>query len=302
MSKRKWALLGATFVAMIYGATFTVAKDVMPNYVNPFGFILIRVFGAVSLFWIVSLFVRKEKVDKKDFPRIMAAAFFGVAFNQLTFFKGLSYTSPISASVIMVTAPIMVLILSAILINEKLKLKKVIGIIIGLTGTSILILYGKTIDDSSNASLGNFLVFINAFSYAIYLIIVKQLISKYHAITFIKWIYTFGFIYVLPFGFSELSLVQWSEMPFEIYFKIGYVVLFTTFLAYLINLMAMKELKPTTLSVFIYLQPLFATIFSISLGKDQLNFIKLVSASLIFVGVYLVTQKSSIHNNQTQKN
>lgn len=294
MSKRRLAVIGATFVAMIYGSTFTVAKDVMPNYVQPFGFILIRSIGATLLFWFLTFFGPKEKIDKKDFPRIIAAAFFGVAFNQLTFFKGLSYTSPISASVIMVTAPIIVLILSAILIKERIELKKGIGIIIGLTGTSILILYGKSIESGSNANWGNFLVFTNAFSYAIYLIIVKKLISKYHAFTFIKWVYSFGLLFVIPFGYSEFNAIEWQELPTNIYYKIGFVVFFTTFLAYLINLMAMKQLKPTTLSVFIYLQPLFAASFAISLGKDEFNLIKIISAILIFIGVYLVTQKKSI--------
>lgn len=296
MSKRTLAIIGATFVSMIYGSTFTIAKDVMPTYVQPFGFILIRSIGATILFWLLTFFAPKEKIDKKDFPRIMAAAFFGVAFNQLTFFKGLSYTSPISASVIMVTAPIIVLILSAILIKERIEIKKVIGIIIGLTGTSILILYGKSIGNSSNANWGNFLVFTNAFSYAIYLIIVKKLISKYHAFTFIKWIYTFGLLYVIPFSYSEFNAIEWQSIPTDIYYKIGFVVFFTTFLAYLINLMAMKQLKPTTLSVFIYLQPLFAASFAISLGKDELNLIKITSAVLIFIGVYLVTQKKATSN------
>ena len=191
----------------------------------------------------------------------------------------------------MVTAPIIVLILSAIIIKERIELKKVFGIIIGLTGTAILILYGKSIGDSSNAGWGNFLVFINAFSYAIYLILIKKLITKYHAFTFIKWIYTFGLLYVLPFGYFELISINWGVIPTDIYYKIGFVVLFTTFLAYLINLMAMKHLKPTTLSVFIYLQPLFAATFAIGLGKDELNLIKILSAVLIFTGVYLVTHK-----------
>lgn len=291
MSNRLLAIIGAVFVAMIYGSTFTVAKDVMPTYVQPYGFILIRAIGGTFLFWLLTFFGPKEKIDKKDFPRIMAAAFFGVAFNQLTFFKGLSYTSPISASVIMVTAPIIVLILSAIIIKERIEIKKVIGIIVGLTGTAILILYGKSIGDSSNAGWGNFLVFANAFSYAVYLILIKKLIAKYHAFTFIKWIYTFGLIYILPFGFTEFSQINWETIPTDIYYKIGFVVLFTTFLAYLINLMALRELKPTTLSVFIYLQPLFAATFAISLGKDELNWIKIFSAVLIFIGVYLVTHQ-----------
>lgn len=294
MSKRTLALLGATFVALIYGVNFTIAKDVMPTYVKPYAFILIRAIGATVLFWALTFFGPKEKIARKDFPRIIAASLFGVAINQLSFFKGLSYTSPISASVIMVTAPIVVLILSAILLRERLELKKVIGILIGLTGTSILILYGKDIENSPNASLGNFLVFVNASSYAVYLILIKKLITKYHAFTFIKWIYTFGLVFTLPFAIGEFNEISWETIPTNIYYNIGFVVLFTTFLAYLINLMAMKELKPTTLSVFIYLQPLFATIFAVSLGKDEVNSVKLISAVLIFIGVYLVTQKKVI--------
>ncbi|MEZ4852995.1 DMT family transporter [Flavobacterium sp.] len=291
MTSRSWALLGATFVALIYGATFTVAKDVMPTYVQPFGLILIRVLGACLLFWLVSLFLAKEKIDKKDFPRIMAAAFFGVAFNQLTFFKGLSYTSPISAAVIMVTAPILVLVLSSILLKERLEIKKIIGILIGLTGASVLILYGKSIENASNANWGNFLVFVNASSYAVYLILVKPIAAKYSPLTFIKWIYTFGLLYVLPFGLSEFSEINWVKTPTTICLEIGYLVVFTTFLAYLINLSAIRILKPTTLSVFIYLQPLFASIIAVGLGKDSLNNVKIISALFIFVGVYLVTKK-----------
>lgn len=294
MNKRTLALLGATFVALIYGLNFTIAKDVMPTYVQPYAFILIRVIGATILFWGLTFFAPKEKIALKDFPTIIAASLFGVTINQLAFFKGLSYTSPISASVIMVSAPIVVLILSAILLKERIKVKKLIGVLIGLTGTSILILYGKDIENNPNASLGNFLVFVNASSYAVYLIIIKKLISKYHAFTFIKWIYTFGLLFTFPFAIGEFNEINWATIPTNIYYNIGFVVLFTTFLAYLINLMAMKELKPTTLSVFIYLQPLFATIFAVSLGKDEVNNVKLISAVLIFIGVYLVTQKKVI--------
>lgn len=293
MSNRNLALAGATIVACIYGITFTVAKDVMPNHVAPFGLIFIRVFGACILFWIASLFTPYENIQKKDIPWVIAAAFFGVAFNQLTFFKGLNYTSPISASVIMITAPIMVWILSVLFLKEGWQIKKIIGIIIGLTGTSLLILYGKKIPTAPKPSLGNFLVFLNAFSYSFYLIIIKKLVGKYQAITFIKWIYTFGFFLVLPFGWKEFNTISWQELPTDILLKIAYLVIFTTFLAYLINLMAMRHLKATTLSVFIYLQPLVATVFAISLKKDQLNFVTLIASVLIFLGVFLVTHQKS---------
>jgi drug/metabolite transporter (DMT)-like permease len=294
MSKRTSALFGATLVSIIYGLTFTIAKDVMPSYIDAYGFILLRVSGSTLLFWLAWLFVPKEKIAISDFPRIIAAAFFGVALNMLTFFKGLSLTSPISASVIMVTTPMIVLILSAIIIKERMRKRMVTGIILGLLGTASLILYGKSIGSATNASLGNILVLINAISYGFYLILVKKLMDKYNAFTFVKWIYFFGFLMVLPFGWSQVAVVGWSAIPFDIGWKIGFVVVISTFLTYLLNLLTMKELKPTTVAVFIYLQPFFATVFAISLGKDDLTFTKIVSAALIFSGVYLVTQKPNL--------
>ncbi len=299
MSKRNLALIGATLVSLIYGVTFTIAKDVMPQFIKPYGFILMRVGGSVILFWLVWLFLilqnpaLKQKILLSDFPRIAAAAFFGVALNMLTFFKGLSFTSPISASVIMVSTPIIVLVLSAIIIKERMLKRKVFGIVLGLIGTAFLILYGKSIGNAPQAGLGNFLVFVNAVSYGFYLIIVKKLMDKYNAFTFVKWIYLFGFLMVLPFGWEEFEAVNWTFIPIAIAYKMGFVVVFSTFLTYLLNLVSMRELKPTTVAVFIYLQPLFATIFAIGLGKDELSLVKITSAVLIFVGVFLVSQKKS---------
>ena len=298
MYKRDFALIGATLVSLIYGVTFTIAKDVMPQFIQPFGFILMRVGGSVLLFWMVWLMLilqnpsSKEKIHNADFPRIILAAFFGVALNMLTFFKGLSYTSPISAAVIMVTTPMIVLLLSAIIMKEKMQKQKVFGIILGLLGTAFLIIYGnKSLNNATNAGLGNFLVFVNAVSYGFYLIIVKKLMNKYNAFTFVKWIYLFGFLMVLPFGFNEFQAINWAIMSDLIYWKIGFVIIFSTFFTYLLNLLSMRELKPTTVAVFIYLQPVFASIFAIGLGKDELNYVKIVAAILIFAGVYLVTKR-----------
>jgi drug/metabolite transporter (DMT)-like permease len=179
MSKRNWALVAATLVSIIYGVTFTIAKDVMPKYVQPFGFITMRVGGSVLLFWLVSFFGPKEKIAMADFPRIVAAALFGVALNMLTFFKGLSYTSPIMGAVLMVTTPMIVLVLSAFIMKERMKKRKVLGLLLGLAGTITLILYGRSMVNAPNATLGNLLVFINAVSYGFYLILVKKLMDKY---------------------------------------------------------------------------------------------------------------------------
>jgi drug/metabolite transporter (DMT)-like permease len=297
MSKRTLALITATIVSIIYGMTFTIAKDVMPKYVEAYGFIIMRVGGSTILFWLLWLVtrmskeVRAERIDRADFPRIIWAAFFGVALNMLSFFKGLSLTSPISASVLMVSTPIIVLVLSAIILKERMQKRMVLGIVLGLIGTAFLILYGKSVGNATNATLGNFLVFVNASSYGVYLVIVKKLMEKYNPFNFAKWIYLIGFIMVLPFGWPQFEAVDWASMPMDMYWKIGFVVVFSTFMTYLLNLLSMKELKPTTIAVFVYLQPVFATIFAISLGKDELSSVKIVSAILIFTGVYLVTQK-----------
>ncbi len=299
MSKRNLALLAATFVSIIYGMTFTIAKDVMPQYVDAYGFIVFRAGGSTILFWLIWIILKltgkipSEKMRRSDFPRVIAAAFFGIALNMLCLFKGLSLTSPISAAVIMVSTPMIVLVLSAIILKERMRKRMITGLILGLIGTTFLILFGKSVGSATNASLGNLLVLINAISYGFYLIIVKKLMHTYNAFTFVKWIYLLGFLMVLPFGWDVFETVNWTLVPIPIFWKIGFVVFCSTFLTYLLNLLSMKELSPTTVAVFVYLQPLFATIFAIGLGKDELNGVKIISAVLIFSGVYLVTMKKS---------
>lgn len=276
---------------LIYGVSFTVAKEVMPQYVKPFGFIFLRVSGATLLFWTVGLFVRKERIDTSDYPRLLLGAVFGIALNQLSFFKGLSMTTPISASVIMVSSPILVLSFSAILLRERVTKRKLSGIFIGMIGAVVLIVFGKEMGSSSDASLGNLLIFVNATSYSLYLILIKSLTRKYQPVTLAKWLYLLGLFMVIPFGIQEFNLIEWQGMPEGIIWRIGFIVVFTSFLTYLLNLFAIRKLLPTTLSIFIYLQPVIATSYALLIGSDSLNLIKLLSTLLIFTGVFLVTHK-----------
>jgi drug/metabolite transporter (DMT)-like permease len=291
LSTRNIAFLLAFLASLIYGVSFTVAKDVMPLYIKPFGFILIRVFGATSLFWIAGLFVKREKIATNDFLRIFLASIFGIALNMLAFFKGLSMTSPISASVIMVTSPIIVLSFATIFLNEKATKKKLAGIFIGMAGAALLIIYGQTFKMGDSEVLGNFLILVNATSYALYLILIKNLSKKYHPLTFAKWLYLFGFLLVIPFGLREFNEVNWLDIPRSALYSIVFIVVFTTFLTYLFNLLAIRKLKPTTLSIFIYLQPVIASSYALIVGSDTLNLTKILATVLIFIGVYLVTRK-----------
>jgi drug/metabolite transporter (DMT)-like permease len=292
MNQRTFALIAVSIATLIYGVTYTIAKDVMPNHIKPYGFILLRVSSATLIFWTVGLFTKQQKIEKSDYKKILIASFFGITINMLAFFKGLSLTSPISASVMMVTSPIMVLIFSSILIRKPIGKQRILGVFIGLVGALFLITLGNSsAGASTNSAFGNFLVFLNAASYGLYLVLAKDLVKKYNPIVFIKWLYLFGLIFVMPFGYSELTAVIWQEIPANIYWNISFVLLFTTCITYLFNLYGLSKLKPTTVSVFIYLQPVIATIYALIVGSDSLNIVKLCATLLIFLGVYLVTKQ-----------
>ena len=292
MNQRTFALIAVSIATLIYGVTYTIAKDVMPNYIKPYGFILLRVSSATLIFWTVGLFTKQQKIEKSDYKKILIASFFGITINMLAFFKGLSLTSPISASVMMVTSPIMVLIFSSILIRKPIGKQRILGVFIGLVGALFLITLGNSsTETSTNSAFGNFLVFLNAASYGLYLVLAKDLVKKYNPIVFIKWLYLFGLIFVIPFGYAELTAVVWQEIPTNIYWNISFVLLFTTCITYLFNLYGLSKLKPTTVSVFIYLQPVIATIYALIVGSDSLNLVKLCATLLIFLGVYLVTKQ-----------
>jgi drug/metabolite transporter (DMT)-like permease len=294
MSKKNFAFFAAFMVQVFYGVTFTFASDVIKGgYIKPFGFIVVRVLGATVLFWIFSIFTPKEKIDRKDFITFFFASIFGIALNMLTFFKGLEYTTPIHASVIMVVVPVIVLIMSAIFLKEKVIPRKIIGIVLGLSGAVVLSVYGKSAVGSENIPLGNLLVFVNAVSYSIYIIIIKKLSDKYHPFTFIKWLFLFGSILVLPFGFSELESVDWAAFSPYIIFETLFVIIGATFATYLLNPLALRQLKASTVSIFLYIQPVIAGVFAIIMGSDSLNLIKIVAALLIFAGVYLVSMNKA---------
>ena len=291
LSKNNFAFVAAFLVQVFYGVTFTFANDVIDGgYIKPYGFILLRLLGATALFWMFGFLAPKEKVATRDYFIFIAAAFFGVALNMLTFFKGLSYTTPIHASVIMVVVPILVLIMSAIILKEKVTSLKVVGVVLGLSGALVLTLYGKSAVATDNILLGNLLVFINAVSYSIYIIIIKQLTSKYHPFTFIKWLFLFGLIMVVPFGYTELSSVEWVTFKPYTYFSVAFVIIAATFGTYILNPLALRQLRASTVSTFLYLQPVIAGIFAILMGSDTLNTTKLIAAVLIFIGVYLVSK------------
>ena len=290
MNKTLQAHLSLIIVNVIYAANFSIAKEVMPSHVAPFAFVLMRVAGALILFWIVSTFIIKEKVDKKDLPYMAMLALFGVAINQLLFLKGLSITKPINGAIIMTSNPIIVIIIAALFLKEKISFQKMAGILIGAAGALIMLLYGKNFSFGSDTIYGDMLILINSFSWALFVVLVKPLMKKYNTFTVVKWIFLFGFIYVLPFGFSEFKQIDFDSFSPAIWRDVLFVVVATTFLAYVLNTYALRALSPSVVSIYIYLQPFLATLIAVYLYKnDDLDLRKLTAAVLIIFGVYLVS-------------
>lgn len=295
MKKRYLAFLAAFGASFIYGINHTLAKDLMPTYIQPFGFIMLRVLGAAALFWITSLFFPSEKIERKDWWRIILCALFGMTLNMLMFFKGLQLSTPINSSVVITLSPVILLILSAIFLKEKITWLKGSGITIGLIGALILILFGvKTQDNAPNIALGNVLFMINATAYSVYLILVKPLTAKYSSITLMKWFFLIAIITNAPIALPQFLEIEWSTLPSHVIGVMIFVVIGTTYLTYLFNVFALKQLKPSTIGAFIYLQPLIATLVAIILGADSLTLIRVAAASLIFLGVYFSTKRKKV--------
>lgn len=293
--KAHFALLGAN---IIYGANYIIAKDVMPDKIGPSAFIFVRVLGAGLLFWMINFFIR-EKIQRKDYFRFLLCGVFGVTCNQLFFFHGLNLTSPIDASIILTMVPILVLIFSAVFLKEAITKNKLLGILIGGSGAIALITYGAKAGGTSS-SLGNLYVFFNTISYALYLVLVKPLMSKYKPFTVITWVFTIGFVFVLPIAFQDFQSTDTANFTAGTYYTIAYVIIGTTFLTYLFNIYALSKVSPAVNGSYIYLQPvisffmvsLYARTFNDNTYSNEIDLIKIVSCLMVVSGVYLISKKT----------
>jgi drug/metabolite transporter (DMT)-like permease len=288
MSKRLIAHLAVLGANIIYGLNYFIAKIAMPDYLKPLGFILIRVIIATALFWLITPLFTKEKVQRADMLRLIMCGFFGIAINQLLFFSGLDLTSSIDASIIMICTPVLVMVVAFILTGEKLTLFKVGGIALGAAGAALLLANSPKDSSGGGNLLGNIMILFNALSYGIYLVIAKPLMVKYHPLTVLKWSFLFGMIICIPFGAQQAAAIQWSTFPPNAWFSVVYVIIAATFIAYLLNNLALGTVSASVVGVYIYLQPVIAAIVEIVVGNSAPDAVKIGSALLIFTGVYLV--------------
>lgn len=291
------AHLALLLVNVLYGANHVLAKGVMPHYLDPNTFILLRVSGAVFLFWLLMLSQKRKPVDRQDYWRFGAAGLFGVAVNQLFFFHGLNLSSALNAGIIMALNPIMVVVLAMFLSKEKLTANKYTGVLIGAVGAILLTLSSGKLPGSS--TLGDLFLLINALSYALYLVLSKPLLLKYSPIQVITYVFTIGLILLLLFPptWTNLTNANFAQIPFTAWLKISYVIIGVTFLTYLLTIFGLKYVSATVSAAYIYTQPVMVMFFAVlfaALGwaADYTHTItaeRTLYMLFIFTGVYLVS-------------
>lgn len=279
---------------VIYALNYSIAKDLMPDYVQPLGLVMMRVLGACLLFWTVSFCVKAEPLQKKDFKYMVFLALVGVTLNQAFFIYGLSLTKPINSAIIMVSNPIAVLIFTLIVLRERITVYKAAGLALGVAGALTLLLFRGSFTLGSDTMLGDLLTLFNSLFWAVFIVASKPFMQKYQTITVMKWVFLFGVLMFLPFGMPDLLKIQWAALPGQAIGAMAFVVVATTFLAYLFNTYALKTLSSSVVSMYIYFQPFLATLFAMVIGRDQLTPIKALSGCLIILGVYLASRKPAV--------
>jgi drug/metabolite transporter (DMT)-like permease len=290
---KTWAHLSLLAANVIYGLNYSIAKSVMPDAIKPFALVALRSVCTAVLFWITSLFMPKEHVKHKDLLFLFGCSFFGVVINQTLFLVGLDLTSPINSSIILSTNPIFAFVFAALILKERITFLKGSGLAIGLSGVLLLILQNGTPDLASSTFLGNVFTLVNTISWAFYTVIIKRMLEKYHPVTVMKWTFLFGMITNIPVGYHQFSAMDWSAIPFKSWMGIAFVVIFATYLGYLLISFGLRRLSPTIVSTYTYTQPIIAAYLASMMGQDHIDLIMVTSALLIFTGVFVVSRQKN---------
>jgi drug/metabolite transporter (DMT)-like permease len=289
LSVKLKAHLAVLTANLIFGINFSVVKFITPGLMKPFGLNVVRVVVTTSLLWLMHFWEKpQQKLERKDIPRFIACGLTGIAINQLLFIKGLSITYSIHASLLMLCTPLLITVTAFIFLKEKLNLGVIAGLTMGVFGAILLITSRESTGSGSNVILGDIFIALNAISYAFYFVIVKPLMMKYSPLQVIRWAFTFGGLFILPFGWTEFINAPWQSYGATEFAAIAFVVLGATFFAYLFNIYGLHHIQASATGAYIYLQPIFATIVAVIFLDEKITGVKILSALLIFTGVYLV--------------
>ena len=292
MNKNIQGHLFALTANILWGLMSPIGKSALTEF-SALSVTTFRMVGAAACFWLLSLFCKREQVDHRDMLKIFFASLFALVFNQGVFIFGLSMTSPIDASIVTTTLPIVTMIVAAIYLKEPVTNKKVSGIFVGAMGALILIISSQGANSSDGNILGDLLCLIAQISFSIYLTVFKGLSQKYSPITLNKWMFVYASMCYIPFSYHDMTAIQWSGISTAALLQVGYVVVGGSFLAYICIMSAQRMLRPTVVSMYNYMQPIVASTVAIMIGLGTFNLEKGIAIALVFLGVYIVTQSKS---------
>jgi drug/metabolite transporter (DMT)-like permease len=289
-------------VYIIFGISTPIAKTILIHGdIAPIALVFYRMAGATVLFWGTSLFTKKEAVSFRDLSKFFLASMLGISINQHSFVHGLSLTSPIDAAVITTLAPVLTLILSTFFLKEPVTWKKAAGVLIGTMGAVLLILNSTGTDREGLSIGGNLLCLLSTLSFAVYLTAFKKIIMKYSAITLMKWMFLFATICCLPLCWKDVTSIDYTLLPVDIYLKITYIVVLSTFVSYLLIPTAQKLVRPIVVSMYNYIRPVVSSLIAVALGLDVFGWTKGIATLLVFLGVYIVTKSKSYTPMEARK-
>lgn len=276
------------FAATMWGLMAPLAKDAMQQGLGGLSMVGIRVMGGCLCFWLASLFVRvDDRLDRREILRLAGAGMFAIIFNQCNYIIGLSITSPLNASIMTTTMPILTMILAALILKEPVTWKKLVGVMLGCTGALTLIL-ATAGGGIGGVLLGDVMCIAGQLSYAFYLTAFKKVITRHHPITCQKWMMLSAAIVLLPFAMPAFMAVEWGTLSSVTIAETVFVVVGGTFLSFLFSTMAQQLLRPTVIAMYNYLQPIVACTFSVLMGLGVFTIYHFAAAALVFSGVYLV--------------
>ena len=293
-SEKDWRGHACMLMAgIIWGLMAPIGKAAMANGITGLDMVLFRTAGAAVCFWITSLFVQREKVERRDMIMFFFAAMLSIVCNQCCFIVGLSKTSPINASIVTTTMPIFTLILSAIFMKEPITGKKILGVGLGVVGALILIIGSSSATTSDGNLTGDILCLLAQLSFASYLAIFRKLISKYTVITCMKWMFLYATIVALPISYGNISQLDWASIGIATWAECFYVVFAATFISYILMMKGQKSLRPTVVSMYNYVQPTVSCMVSAAVGLGIFGWSQAIAIVAVFSGVWLVTQSKS---------
>lgn len=273
----------------LWGLMAPLGKDAMTHGLDGITMVSFRVLGGALLFWLTSLFVRREHVPMRDKLRFAGAGLFGLCFNQCCYTIGLSLTSPVNASIVTTSMPIFAMVLSTLILKERMTGLKVGGVLIGCIGAVILVLASASATTDKEGNLSGDLLCLGAqFSYALYLSLFNPLIKRYNVFTINKWMFLWATLFILPFSSSHVIETVSQGVPLKSWLEAAYVVLGGTYLGYILTMIGQRSLRPTVVSVYNYVQPIVSVAVSLCLGLAVLKYSHLLAILLVFSGVGMV--------------